>query len=163
MADDKLVLRLRNGLATIKTFMLSANITYNKDVSLKGMSGPKTTIKRIEVDGAGFRSTMLAINPSPLEIDLGTVKHEIRNSIGTKIAEQKGKVYLNRGESIYIMTGVTAGAVTEGDAVIVGLGVDEENVWAGKAIEHFKALVTLPQEFVVLCNAGQEKGNESWS
>jgi len=155
MQDDTLAMRLQNGRATITKFMVSTNIIYNKEVLLKGMSGPKTTMIRTEVDENGFRNTMVAINPSPLEIDLGTVRQEIRNGKGEKIAEQKGEVYFTRGKSTYIMEGVTMGVATEGAAVVVGVGVEEENFWTNQTIVHFKALLKLTEEFVVLCHVSE--------
>ena len=151
MADEELILRLENGHATIKSWPFTASITYQKNVFLKGMKGPKTVMTQTVPEGSGFKNTMTCFNLSPLEIDLGTVRHEIRNSKGVKIAEQKGKVYLTRGESVYTMTGTTTGVAAEGDATLVGVGVEEDN-WNNQTIVSFNAPVTLTDEFVALCN-----------
>jgi len=158
--DDEVILRLENGHTTIyKRFMVNATIVYNKNVTLKGMSGPKTMIKKTELDGRGFRNTIVAINPSPLEIDLGTVKHEIRNIKGEKIAEQKGKVYLTRGESTYFMIGETTGAAAEGDITVAGIGV-EEDAWPNETIVAFNVPLKLTDELLALCNTN-EKNTEA--
>jgi len=153
MSDDELILKLENGTPSIKTWGLSTKINYSKEVILKGMSGPKTTMVKTEVSRTGFTNTMLAINPSPLEIDLGTLQQEIRNSKGEKLAEQKGKVYFGRGETSYVMSGTTTGVpVGEGEARVLGLGVEEDN-WNNFTMVHFNTATTLMEEFVALCGA----------
>lgn len=156
MADDSLTLHLENGKATIKVWPMSTKITYSKSVQLKGMSGPKTVMKKTELhdDKKSFKNTMITINPSPLEIDLGTLKQEIWNERGERIAEQKGKTYLMRGESTSVMTGTVMalnGAVGK-EAVVVGTGV-EEDTWNNLTLVHFKSPVTLTEEFLVACKA----------
>ena len=42
------------------------------------------------------------------------------NGKGEKIAEQKGKVYLMRGETEYVMSGTVTGIAPEGEARIAG-------------------------------------------
>jgi hypothetical protein len=99
---------------------------------------------------------MLAINPSPLEIDLGTLRQEIRNSKGEKIAEQKGKVYFGMGETSYVMSGTTTGTeVGEGEVRVVGLGVEEDN-WNNFTLVHSDTATTLTEEFVALCKASRK-------
>ena len=119
---------------------------------MKGMNGPKTLVAKTEIlDGEkAYKNTMQASNPSPLEIDLGTVRYEIRNSKGVKVAEQKGKIHFMRGETSYEMMGVIAGVPVEGDARIVGLGVEEDN-WNNETIRFLDTPVTLSDEFVALC------------
>ncbi|TVY23960.1 hypothetical protein LHYA1_G008049, partial [Lachnellula hyalina] len=100
MNDSSLTLHLTNGSSTIKALFLSAKITYAKDVHLTGMSGPLTTMLSTTISPAGtFTNTMQVQNPSPLEIDLGTLKQELRNAKGERIAVQRGKLYLGRGET----------------------------------------------------------------
>jgi hypothetical protein len=152
MNDESLILKLENGKTTIKAFIMKANITYAKDVHLKGMNGPKTIISKTEVsaDGKSFTNTLVATNPSPLEIDLGTAKQEIRNGKGEVIAEQKGKVYLKTGETTYTMSGTTTGVPADGEVKIVAMGVEEEN-WNNLTLTSFSMPVTPPQEFLALC------------
>lgn len=70
---------------------------------------------------------MRALNPSPLEIDLGTLHQELRNARGEKIATQKGKVYFGLGETTYVMQGEVTGVdVGEGEVRVLGVGVEEE-------------------------------------
>ncbi|TVY38328.1 hypothetical protein LSUB1_G005140, partial [Lachnellula subtilissima] len=81
MSDSSLTLHLTNGSSTIKALFLSSKITYAKDVLLTGMSGPLTTMLSTTISPAGtFTNTMQVQNPSPLEIDLGTLKQELRNA-----------------------------------------------------------------------------------
>ena len=154
MLDESLTLRLENGHATIKAVLLKANIIYAKDVHLKGMNGPKTVMTKTEVDGKRFTNTMKASNPSPAEIDLGTVRFDIRNGSREKIAEQKGKVYFIRGETEYVMSGTVTGVVPEGEAQIVGLGVEEDN-WNIQTIPFLNTPTTLTDEFITLCKSGR--------
>jgi hypothetical protein len=153
MEEEELILRLENGNTTIKALWSTTNITYAKELRIKGMQGPRTVISKTEVHGAGFKNTMTYINPSPVEIDLGTVLHEIRNSKGQKIAEQKGKVYFVHGESTYVMTGTSTGVEAEGEATLVGIGVEEDN-WNNLTIVNFKSPIDIPDELAVLLKAG---------
>jgi hypothetical protein len=158
LLEEELIMRLENGHATIKAFMFSANIIFKKEVLLKGMRGLKTIMTKTESNGLEFKNTMISINPSPVEIDLGTVMHEIRNDKGVKIAEQKGKVYLAHGESTYTMAGVTTGEAAEEVAMVIGLGVEEDNS-NNSMVVHLNTAVTLTDEFVALCIAsGKEEG-----
>ena len=151
--DDEVILRLENGKTTIyKRFMINASIIYNKTVTLKAMSGPKTIIKKSEPEGMGFRNVIVAFNPSLLEIDLGIVKHEIRNSRGEKIAEQKGRVHLKREESTYVMTGSVMGEATGEEATVVGIGTEQEDSWPHQAIQSFNVPLKLTNEFLTLCS-----------
>lgn len=128
MSDDTLTLHLKNGAPTIKAFMISTTITYAKSVTIRGMSGPKTTMKATTITATGFSNTMVSVNTSPLEIDLGTLRQEIRNSKGETIAVQKGKVYFRCGESEFVMEGTVTGVLPDenGEARIVGVGVEED-------------------------------------
>ena len=157
MQDESLTLRLENGHATIKAFLLKASIIYAKDVHLKGMHGPKTIMVKTEVEGTTFRNEMKANNPSPVEIDLGTVKQSILNGRGEKIAEQKGKVYFMRGETEYVMSGTVTGMAPEGNARISGLGVEEDN-WNNQTIPFLDTPVPLTDEFIDLCKSGEQAG-----
>jgi hypothetical protein len=154
MQDDHLTLRLANGHATIKSWGLSAQILYEKDLHLKGMSGPKTTMLKTEVDGEGFRNTMAISNPSPFEIDMGIAIYGIYGEEGVKIAEQRGKTYIPRGESTLIATGRIAakGVNPKGEAKLVGLDVEEDN-WFKETIKDLNTPVILHEDFVSLCCA----------
>jgi hypothetical protein len=150
MQDETLILRLENGHATIKAFLLRSNIIYAKDVHLKGMNGPKTLMVKTEGDGKAFTNTMKATNPSPVEIDIGTMKMDVVNGKGEKIAEQKGKLYLMRGETEYTMSGTVTGIAADGEARAIGLGVEEDN-WNNQTITSLNTPITLTDEFTTLC------------
>lgn len=147
MQDEELTMRLDNGHGTVAALGMTASIVYRKDIHLKGMKGPQTVMQKTEIDGAGFKNTMLAINPSPLEIDLGTAKYEIRNEAGVKIAEQTGKTYTTRGKSTYTVTGTVTGGAAKGKAKLIGLGVEEDN-WINDTIKFLDADLTLSDKFV---------------
>jgi hypothetical protein len=158
MNDEAMIMRLENGHATIRAFWTKSNIIYAKDVHLKCMNGPKTVMKTTVVNGDGsFVNTMVATNPSPLEIDLGTVRHELRNGKGEKIAEQKGKVYFMRGETEYVMTGTVSGREPEGEVRIIGLGVEEDN-WNNHTIPFLDIPVPVTEEFTALCKSSVQAG-----
>ncbi|KAE9372658.1 hypothetical protein N431DRAFT_375921 [Stipitochalara longipes BDJ] len=150
MQDEELVMKLENGKGTIKAMMMTANIVYQKDVKMKGMNGPKTVMVKTEKEGDGFKNTMLTINPSPLEIDMGTVHYEIRNEDGVKIADQSGKTYITRGESTSTMVGKTTGEAPKVQAKLVGVAVDDEN-WHKETIGYLDTTTTLSEEFVAMC------------
>ena len=150
--DEALVLRLENGHATIKAMFIKSNIVYAKDVQLKGMNGPKTVMVKTEGDGKSFKNMMRTTNPSPVEMDIGTLKQEILNGKGEKIAEQKGKLYLMRGETEFVLSGTVTGVAAEGEPRLVGTGVEEDN-WNNLTITYFNAATTLTDEFAALCKA----------
>jgi len=150
MQDENLILRLENGKGTIKAMMMTANIVYRKEVRLKGMNGPKTIMTKTERDGDGYQNTILTINPSPLEIDLGIVHSEIRNEDGIKIAEQTGETYIKRGESTNMTTGKTTGAVSKGEARLVGVDVGDDT-WHKETIMYLDTPIVLSEEFVEMC------------
>lgn len=129
---------------------MSAQIDYNKDCPLKGMHGPKTKILKTQVEGGGFKNTIKILNPSPLELDLGTIKQEIRNADGSLVAVQQGKVYLLRGDTDFVVEGKAVGKAAGQDAKLVAVGVVEDN-WHNETITAFDEPVVLPQELVSLC------------
>lgn len=131
-------------------FGLTAPIDYNKDCPLKGMHGPKTIIAKTVVEGGGFKNTLKVQNPSPLELDLGTIQQEIRNVDGSVVATQQGKAYLLKGETTYVVEGKVVGKAVGKDAKIVATGVAEDN-WHNETIQAFQENVELPQELVSLC------------
>ncbi|KAH7418909.1 hypothetical protein BKA64DRAFT_591061 [Cadophora sp. MPI-SDFR-AT-0126] len=138
LRDESLVLQLKNGKGTVKALLgLSAEIDYNKDVPLKGMNGPKTSIAKTVVEGGGFKNTLTYVNPSPLELDLGIIKQELRNKDGSVIAVQQGKTYLVRGETNVVVEGKVVGKAAGGEAVIVSIGVVEDN-WHNETITAFQ-------------------------
>lgn len=150
MQDENLIMKLENGKGTIKAMMMTANIVYRKEVKLKGMNGPKTVMKKTETEGDGFKNTMLTINPSPLEIDMGVVHYEIRNEDGMKVADQSGKTYITRGESTSTMVGKTTGEAPKSPAKLVGVDVEDDN-WHKETIAYLDTSTSLSNEFIALC------------
>jgi hypothetical protein len=150
MQDEDLILKLENGKGTIRAMMMTASIVYRKEVKMKGMNGPKTVMTKTEMEGDGFKNTMLTINPSPLEIDMGTVHYEIRNEDGGAIAVQSGKTYITRGESISIMVGKMMGEAPKLQAKLVGVTAEDDN-WHRETIKYLDTTTTLSEEFVAMC------------
>ena len=151
MQDEHLILRFENGNGTVKAMMMTANIVYRKDIHLKGMNGPKTMMVKTEKDGDGYKKTMLTINPSTLEIDMGTVHYEIRNEDGVKIAEQSGKTYIKRGQSTDVMVGKTTGVAPKGEARLVGVDVQDDN-WHKETIKYLDTSTSLSEDFINMCS-----------
>lgn len=116
------------------------------------MNGPNTEMVSTEVQGRGFVNRMKAWNPSPVEMDVETVKQDVRNRNGERIAEQKGVLYFMRGQAEYVMEGTLTGLLPEGESSIVGLGVEENN-WNNETIPFLHTPVSLTDEFVALCKA----------
>ncbi|KAL2074899.1 hypothetical protein VTL71DRAFT_8679 [Oculimacula yallundae] len=151
LRDENLVLQLKNGKGTVKAmFGMSTSIDYNKDCHLKGMNGPKTSILSTEVVGEGYRSTLRMSNPSPLELDLGTLKQEIRNVDGSLVATQQGKAYLVRGDTDYVVEGKVVGKAAGKEVKLFAVGVEEDN-WHNETITAFEEPVVLTPELVSLC------------
>ncbi|KAG0646360.1 hypothetical protein D0Z07_8119 [Hyphodiscus hymeniophilus] len=148
--DESLILRLENGHATIKALFANAKIIYAKDIHLKGMNGPKTIMVKTEGHGKNFTNVMRSTNPSPVEMDLGTLNESIVNANGKKIAEQTGTVYLMRGETDFVMAGSVTGVAAEGDARIVGLSVEEDN-WNNLTIPYLNTATTVTEKFIAFC------------
>ncbi|EKD20006.1 uncharacterized protein L3040_002316 [Drepanopeziza brunnea f. sp. 'multigermtubi'] len=150
LRDESLVLKLQNGKAQVKAMGMKAEIDYNKDCPLKGMNGPKTSISKTVVEGGSFKNTLVVENPSPLELDLGTIQQELRNQDGSVIATQSGKAYLSRGQSTYDVEGKPSGKAAGASATLVATGVAENN-WHNETIQAFQVPVTLPAELVTIC------------
>jgi hypothetical protein len=149
--DEELVLRFENGKGTIRFMLMTLNVTYTKEVRLKGMNGPKTIITKTELDREGFKNTMLILNPSPVEIDMGLVYYEIRNEEAVKIAKQWGSTYITRGESTSRLTGKTTGGNPKGEARLVAIDVEDDN-WHKETIKYLDMSITLSEEFSTICS-----------
>ncbi|KAK2617015.1 hypothetical protein QQS21_000106 [Conoideocrella luteorostrata] len=145
MQDEDLVLRLDNGEATIKALGRTSSIVYKKDIHLKGLKGLKTTVTETKSDGDGFESSILMVNPSPFEIDLGTVLYDVKDENGTVIAEQKGATYVKRGESSSKVTGPITGTASKSQVRFVGADVEENN-WFKQIISAVDIWVAVPSD-----------------
>lgn len=144
MQDDELVLRLENGKATVKALGSTASIIYQKEIKLKGMKGLKVTMAGTEPEGDGFKSTMLMVNPSPFEIDLGTVHYKVLDMDGLTVAEQRGLTYITRGESRASIAGPITGRVSNGQVRFIGVDVEEDN-WYKEVIKAVDISVAIPR------------------
>lgn len=151
--DEKVTLMLDNGKGTIKALGLTAHITYKKKVEFAGMNGPKTELVKTEDLGDGkFKNTMKMMNPSPVEIDLGTPSFVFKDAGGNVLAEQSGKVHIPRGDYVYESSGSVK---TKGDTSKVVLsGVDtDQDAWTKKSVQFFELPVTLTQGMVAIAKA----------
>lgn len=174
LQDETLTLRLDNGEATVKAMGRSSGIVYKKDIQVKGFKGLQTTItstvlsmqgggEEEEGEGAGagggggsgtrrtYTSSVEMMNPSPFEIDIGTVHYEVRDEQGTVIAHQKGKTCVKRGTSCFTVVGDITGKVQQkaGSGApkvqFVGAQVDEDT-WFKEIVAAVGIWVTVPDE-----------------
>jgi hypothetical protein len=72
-------LRFENGKGIIRFILITLNIIYIKEVCLKGINELKTIIIKRELDREGFKNTILILNPSGVEINIGLVYYKICN------------------------------------------------------------------------------------
>lgn len=145
MQDDELVLRLDNGHCTIKALGRTASIVYAKDIPLKGLKSLKVNVIQTEPEDGGYKNTMLMVNSSPFEIDLGTVQYEVLDEDGAVIAKQKGSSYISRGESKASVTGPITGKTSKSQVRFIGVDVDEDN-WYKEIIKAVDITVGIPRE-----------------
>jgi hypothetical protein len=150
--DQKLTLRLDNGQGTIKALGLTAKIVYKKEVQLMGMNGPVTQVVKTETTGSGFKNTMKIINPSPLEIDLGSPTFAFKNAAGEVLATQTGKLFISRGETIYTVTGEVKSKGSADKPILVGQSTDHDS-WINDTIRFFNAPISLTPEMQSLVAA----------
>ncbi|KIW03377.1 uncharacterized protein PV09_05585 [Verruconis gallopava] len=148
--DEQIVLRLDNGKGKIKALFMTANINYVKDVDIPGMNGAKIEIvKTVPQPDGTFKNTIKVINPSPLEIDVPYNTFHFVDETGTVFAEQKGKLYITRGDSYHEVTGTVKAKNPKGEIHLVGVSVDQDS-WMKVTITYFDSVVTLPPEMVSL-------------
>ena len=148
VTGESLVLKLANGKTTVKAFMMKTPILYSKDIHLAGMAGLKSTITDVDINGdKTCTSTVRVSNSSPVEMDLGTIKQDILTPGGEKIAEQGGKMDLQRGDSSHKMKGRLLGSITNDNATILVTGV-EEDTWLDQILGYYQGSVTLSRNLV---------------
>ncbi|KAH8888187.1 hypothetical protein GQ53DRAFT_691754 [Thozetella sp. PMI_491] len=146
MNDEDLVLTLDNGACSIRTFGLTANCTYKKEVFLKGMNGPKTELQATDAT----TNTVIIHNPSPLEIEHGVSMFEIHDSAGAVLAELKGQMEIKRGDFVLTMH-ITRQGGKPGDikATLVGMGT-ENPAWTNDTLKYIKTPLQLTESFCSL-------------
>jgi len=147
--DEKLTIRLDNGVGQIKALFTKSNITYRKNVELLGMHGPKTIIVKTEPTPEGFKNTIKITNPSPLEIDLGQTVFHYVDEAGTVIAEHRGHIKIPRGDSYHEVTGSIKAKGPQGNIRLVGVDVEKES-WLKHTIKYFDTPITLTPEMITL-------------
>jgi hypothetical protein len=151
--DEKLTLGLDNGQGSVKAMFLTANIVYKKEVHMLGMNGPRTELVKTEVHADGtFTNTMKIINPSPLEIDLGTTTFAFKNAAGEVLAEQTGKVFIPRGDSTYTINGTVKQKGSVDKVSLIGMGVAEDS-WIKETIKIYDVPIQLTPELTELLKA----------
>lgn len=150
--DEKLVLRLDNGVGQIKALGMKANITYRKNVDMLGMNGPKTVILKTEATAEGFKNTLKITNPSPLEIDIGENVFHFVDEAGTVVAEQRGRLNIPRGDSYHEVTGKILAKSPQGKVRLVGVDVEKQS-WLKETIKYFDTPIALTPEFTTLTTA----------
>ncbi|KXH48194.1 hypothetical protein CSIM01_08746 [Colletotrichum simmondsii] len=147
MCDESLVLRLDNGDCTIKALGLSAKVKYAKDVPIVGMAGPKIAQVNSAERGGGFVNTMKVYNPSPLEINHGISKFELRSESGEVLAELEGDLTIVKGEFESTLQGtLKKGAKVSDKARMVGTGTKEAN-WCNDTIQFINCQFSVSPQF----------------
>ena len=150
--DQKLTMRLENGKGTVKALGLTANIVYKKDVHMLGMNGPVTHIVKTEATDGGFQNTMKIINPSPLEIDLGSPTFAFTNAAGEVLATQSGHLHIVRGETVFSSTGEVKSKGAPDKVTLAGVTADKES-WIQETIKFFSSPISLTPEMQSLVAA----------
>jgi len=153
--DEHFSMMLDNGVGQIKALgLLRANITYKKQVDMRGMDGPQTEVLKTEVLADGtFKNSMRITNPSPLEIELGNVTMDFKSASGEVLATQEAEIYIKRGETLYEATGKV---VAKGDVTNVHLVGGEEltkKSWLKITLSNFDVPVKLSSELEGLLKA----------
>lgn len=147
VTQDKLVLTLDNGHCTITAMrILKGNCVYRKDVVMKGMKGPATTVKNTTAE----RIYTNVFNPSPVDIDHSLSMFEIQTANGEVIAELKGdmRIARNNGEVIMNITRKTDVLPNTAEGFrLVGKGTDGE-AWTDASIKYIQVPLTLTDEFM---------------
>ncbi|KAF1985614.1 hypothetical protein K402DRAFT_394594 [Aulographum hederae CBS 113979] len=151
MLDESLVLKLDNGVGTIKAMMMKSNIVYRKEVQLKGMNGPKVTLVKTEPKGDGFVNTTKIENPSPLDLDLGVITFDLLNAEGQKIGQMEGPLSIPLGESTATMEGkpVKGAGAKVGVGRMVGSGAPDGS-WFNETIKFQDMPIELNETLVSL-------------
>ncbi|KAB5585349.1 hypothetical protein GE09DRAFT_1209963 [Coniochaeta sp. 2T2.1] len=145
MVDEKLSLTLDNGKCSITAFrFLKGNCIYKKDVHIKGMNGPATRI----VKATAEENTVVVANPSPLHIDYRVSKFKVRDGKGETVAELKGPMIIQRGETEVTMA-ITrkTGVSVDGEGLrLVGVGT-EDKAWTDDTLQFINVPIGLTDEF----------------
>jgi len=149
--DEKFTMSLDNGAGTIKALGMKSKIVYKKGVTFLGMDGPQSSILKTEILGDGqFKNTMKIVNPSPVEIDLGSAVFEIKNAAGEVLAEQTANVFIVRGETIYQATGTVKQKGNVDRVSLVGVPASKAGTCLEETLRNFNVPITLTPELITL-------------
>jgi hypothetical protein len=153
MTEDMITVKLANGQCELKAAGLTVKFTYNKEVQLKGMMGPKSVMVDSRRQGDGICNTLKISNPSPVEVQHGDSVLEIINTKGEVMAELEGDLQIVRGEFEFI----TAGSVNKGVSItptarLVGKRV-KDGTWADETIKALDTKIALTPQFAALLAA----------
>ncbi|KAF5007023.1 hypothetical protein FDECE_6631 [Fusarium decemcellulare] len=151
MIDNETNFQLNNGECSVGALGTSADCDMCLDISLKGMGGPRMTLKKLSRSGDnGIVATFRLNNPSPVEIDHGHCIFELRNTEGETMAELRGDLNIIRGQADYTLYGTTrAGVAPSHKARLVGVGV-EGSSWCRETIKEIDAVFPLRPGFAEL-------------
>lgn len=138
LQDEDLTLRLENGKTTVKSMGMKSSIVYSKVIHLKGLKLLQASLKQVEQKADGTKSTIVIVNPSQFEVDLGWVIYEVQDGEGNRIGEQRGATRVRRGESSLKLHGTVSGMVSK----YVGVDVEEDN-WLKEILRSVSLVVTV--------------------
>lgn len=150
MLDKELVLRLDNGdckiAAKILGFTAKSNVVYKKDLVIKGMQGPRVTLK----DCSGGKNTFAVENPSPLEINHGISMFDIVSG-DEVVAQLKGPLNIVRGnfDSTLDIT-FNGKKVAPGTKVrLAGTGTEKDS-WMNDTLKYINSEFEVSGQFAAL-------------
>jgi hypothetical protein len=152
--DEKFTMSLDNGAGTIKALGMKSSIVYKKGVTFQGMDGPQSSILKTQILGDGqFKNTMKIVNPSPVEIDLGSATFEFKNAAGDVLGEQTANVFVVRGETIYQATGTVKAKGNVDRVSLVGVAASKAGTCLEEVLRNFNVPITLTPELITLFKA----------
>jgi len=152
--DEKFTMSLDNGVGTIKALGMKSKIVYKKTVTFPGMDGPQSSILKTEILGDGqFKNTMRIVNPSPVEIDLGSATFELKNAAGEVLAEQTANLFIVQGETVYQATGTVKQKGNVDRVSLVGVPASKSGTFLEETLRNFNVPITLTPELITLLKA----------
>lgn len=151
--DETLTMYLDNGVGTIKAMAMKHSIVYKKPIHMQAMDGPQSSILKTDILGDGkFKNKMRIVNPSPLELDMGSVTFAFKNAAEEILATQQANIFIVRGETVYEATGEVKQKGDVSRVSLVGLEAEKDS-WIRTTIKFFDVPIRLTPEMEQLLKA----------
>lgn len=143
VGNEDLILRLENGVTTVKSMGMKSSIVYRKSIHLHGLKRLQTSLLGLEQSTNSTNCIISLVNPSQFEVDLGTVVYKVQDGSGRNIGEVRGATYVQRGPSTLSLCGHITGLVSSsGETKLIGVDVEEEN-WLKQIIGSVNVTVSI--------------------